>query len=37
MFNYFVEDSKEDNLVTVAFFEAIKSGQYDGYTSTYAI
>jgi len=33
MFNYFVEESKEDSPITVAFFEAIKSGQYEGYTS----
>jgi hypothetical protein len=37
MFNYFVEETKEDNLVTVAFFEAIGFSQFDGYTSTYAI
>jgi len=37
MFNYFVEESKEDSPITVAFFEAIKSGQYEGYTSAYAI
>jgi predicted nucleic acid-binding protein len=37
MFNYFVDKTKEDHHVTVAFFEAIKSGQYDGYTSAYAI
>ena len=37
MFNYFVEETKEDNPITIAFFEAIKSGQYEGYTSTYAI
>jgi predicted nucleic acid-binding protein len=37
MFNYFVEETKEDNPITVAFFEAIRHGQYDGYTSTYAI
>jgi len=37
MFNYFVEETKEDNPVTVEFFEAIRSGKYDGYTSTYAI
>jgi hypothetical protein len=37
MFNYFVEKTKEDSPVTVAFFEAIMSGKYDGYTSTYAI
>jgi hypothetical protein len=29
MFNYFVEETKEDNPVTIAFFEAIKSGQYE--------
>jgi len=37
MFNYFLDKSKEDNNITVAFFEEIKSGQYEGYTSTYAI
>jgi predicted nucleic acid-binding protein len=37
MFNYFVEETKEDSPVTIAFFEAIRSGQYDGYTSTYAV
>jgi predicted nucleic acid-binding protein len=37
MFNYFVDETKEDNPVTVAFFETIRLGQYDGYTSTYAV
>jgi predicted nucleic acid-binding protein len=37
MFNYYVEETKEDNPVTVAFFEAIKTGQFSGYTSAYAI
>ena len=37
MFNYFTDESKEDCPVTIAFFEAIGSGQYDGYTSAYTI
>ena len=37
MFNYFVDETKEDCQVTIAFFEAIGSGQFEGYTSTYTI
>ena len=37
LFNYFVDESKEDHLVTIAFFESIASNQFDGYTSAYTI
>ena len=37
MFNYYVDETKEDCLVTIAFFEAIGLGKYEGYTSTYTI
>jgi len=37
MFNYFIDETKEDCQVTIAFFEAIGSGQYEGYTSAYTV
>ena len=37
LFNYYVDESKEDCQVTIAFFEAITSGQFEGYTSAYTI
>ena len=37
MFNYYVDETKEDCPVTIAFFKAIGSGQFEGYTSTYTI
>jgi predicted nucleic acid-binding protein len=37
MFNYYVDKTKEDNGVTVAFFEAVKRGEYEAYTSNYVI
>ena len=37
MFNYFVDETKEDCLVTIVLFEAIGSGRFEGYTSAYAI
>ena len=37
MFNYFIDDTKEDCPVTVEFFKAISSGQFEGYTSAYTI
>ena len=37
MFNYYVDETKEDCLVTVALFDAIASGLFIGYTSAYTI
>ena len=36
MFNYYFDESKNAQPATVAFFEAIGSGQFEGYTSVYA-
>jgi predicted nucleic acid-binding protein len=36
MFNYYFDETKNAQPVTVAFFEAIGSGQFEGYTSVYA-
>ena len=35
MFNYYFDETKDAQPVTVAFFEAIGSGQFEGYTSVY--
>jgi predicted nucleic acid-binding protein len=37
MFNYYFDEAKEDHPVTVVFFKAIGAGQFEGYTSTYAV
>ena len=36
IFNYYFDETKNAQPVTVAFFEAIGSGQFEGYTSVYA-
>ena len=36
VFNYYFDSTKNAQSVTIAFFEAIGSGQFDGYTSVYA-
>jgi predicted nucleic acid-binding protein len=36
LFNYYFDTAKNAQPVTVAFFEAIGSGQFEGYTSVYA-
>jgi len=36
MFNYYFDETKNAQPCTVAFFEAIGSGQFEGYTSVYA-
>jgi hypothetical protein len=36
MFNYYLDETKNAQPVTVAFFKAIGSGQFEGYTSVYA-
>ena len=36
MFNYYFDKTKNAQPAAVAFFEAIGSGQFDGYTSVYA-
>jgi len=36
MFNYYFDKTRNAQPVTVAFFEAIGSGQFEGYTSVYA-
>ncbi|MCL2834366.1 MAG: PIN domain-containing protein [Treponema sp.] len=36
MFNYYFDKSKDAQPPTVALFEAITSGQFEGYTSIYA-
>ncbi|MCL1814703.1 MAG: PIN domain-containing protein [Treponema sp.] len=36
MFNYYFDKTKNAQPVTVAFFEAIGAGQFEGYTSVYA-
>jgi predicted nucleic acid-binding protein len=36
MFNYYFDKTKNAQPATVAFFEAIGSGQFEGYTSVYA-
>lgn len=35
IFNYYFDKTKNAQPVTVAFFEAVGSGQFDGYTSIY--
>ena len=35
MFNYYFDDKKDGQPFTIAFYEAIGSGQYEGYTSIY--
>ena len=35
MFNYYFDKTKNAQPGTVAFFEAIGSGQFEGYTSAY--
>jgi len=35
MFNYFFNKTKEAQPAAIAFFEAIGSGQFEGFTSTY--
>jgi len=35
LFNYYFDTAKNAQPVTVAFFEAIGSGQFEGYTSVY--
>jgi predicted nucleic acid-binding protein len=37
MFNYYFDETKEDRPVTIAFFEAIGAGQFEAYTSVYAV
>jgi hypothetical protein len=37
MFNYYFDETKEDHPITVAFFKAIGAGQFEGYTSAYAV
>ena len=34
MFNYYVDEAKDAHPATVAFFEAIGRGEFEGYTST---
>jgi len=36
MFNYYFDETKNAQPCTVAFFEAVGSGQFEGYTSVYA-
>jgi predicted nucleic acid-binding protein len=36
MFNYFFDETKNAQPATIAFFEGIGSGQFEGYTSVYA-
>ena len=36
MFNYYFDETKNAQPSTVAFFEAIGSGEFEGYTSVYA-
>jgi hypothetical protein len=36
MFNYYFDKTRNAQPATVAFFDAIGSGQFDGYTSVYA-
>ena len=36
IFNYYFDETKNAQPITVAFFEAIGSGQFEGYTSVYA-
>ena len=35
LFNYYFDKTKNAQLVTVAFFEALRTGQFEGYTSVY--
>jgi len=35
LFNYYFDTTKNAQPATVAFFEAIGSGQFEGYTSVY--
>ncbi|MDR0388822.1 MAG: PIN domain-containing protein [Spirochaetaceae bacterium] len=37
MFNYYFDTHKEANPATIKFFEAINSGQFEAYTSIYAV
>jgi hypothetical protein len=37
MFNYYFDTERELHLSTVALFDAIKNGKYEGYTSGYVI
>ncbi|MDR3338034.1 MAG: PIN domain-containing protein [Treponema sp.] len=37
MFNYYFDKDRDAHLATVAFFEAIGSGNYEAYTSQYAV
>ena len=36
IFNYYFDTTKNAQPVTVAFFETLSSGQFEGYTSEYA-
>jgi predicted nucleic acid-binding protein len=37
MFNYYFDKDRDAHLATVAFFEVISAGDYDAYTSEYAV
>ena len=36
LFNYYFDETRNAQPVTIAFFEAVGSGQFEGYTSIYA-
>jgi hypothetical protein len=36
-FNYFFDEARDGHIVTVAFFEAVRRGEIEAYTSQYVI
>ena len=37
MFNYYFDEARDGHIDTVRMFEAINSGEFEGYTSQYTI